>query len=57
MILTVNISINKEFIPTKWYTIIKNSVNEDKFTTKFKKAIKNLDTKYINNKKSLKRVV
>ena len=49
-LLTVNVSIIKKFVPNKWYTIIKNSEEEDKFITNLIETIRKIDTEQINNK-------
>jgi len=56
-LLTVNISIDKEYIPTKRHTIIKNSEEEDKFIGKLINNIKKLDTKNLTSKVALDQTV
>ena len=56
-LLTVDISIVKEFVPNKWCTIIKNSEEKDKFITNLIEAIKKIDTKQISSKDSLELAV
>ena len=48
-LLTVDISINKEYVSTKRYIIIKNSEEEDKFITELINNIKRLNhSKLVN---------
>jgi len=54
--LTIEIFINKKFIQDKWWTIIKNSKEEEKFVNEFKNAISNIDISDISNKESLKEI-
>ena len=51
--LIVDISIIKEFIPDKQYTIIKNSEEENHFITELIEAIKKVDTKQLIDKESV----
>ena len=54
--LTVNISIDEEYVPTKKYTIIKNN-KEDKFIAELINNIKRLDTENLTSKVTLKQTV
>ena len=56
-LLIVDISIIKEFIPNKQYTIIKNSEEENKFITDLIKTIKKIGTEQISNKNLLELAV
>lgn len=52
--LTVNISINEEFIQEEWQTIIKNSKEKNKFTINLIEVIGRIETTTIINKDVLK---
>ena len=54
--LTIEIFINKNFIQDKWWTIIKNSKEEENFVNEFNNAISNIDISDISNKESLKEI-
>jgi len=56
-LLTVNISIFKENIQTKRYTLVKNNKEEDNFIIKLIEAIKGLNTSNIQNKEELKDII
>ena len=56
-LLTVNISIFKENIQTKRYTLVKNSEKEDNFIIELIEAIKGLNTSNIQNKEELKDII
>jgi len=56
-LLTVNISIIKEFVPDKQHMIIKNSKEENKFIFELIKAIKKIDTRNLMNKNLLELAV
>ena len=53
----VDIIINKEFIQNKYWTIIKNSEEEESFISKLKNEIGNINITIRDVSKSLKRVV
>ena len=55
--LTADISIIKKFVLNKWYAIIKNSKEEDKFIIELIDAIKKINTEWLMNKESLKLAV
>ena len=55
--LTVDNSINKEFIQEKHWTIIKNSKEKSKFTLDLIKAVRNIKTTIIVNKDVLENIV
>jgi len=55
--LMVDIIINKEFIQTKWRTIIKNSEEEKLFITELKNKFGKINISDILDCESLKRVV
>jgi len=55
--LTVDNSINKEFIQEKHWTIIKHSKEKSKFTLDLIKAIGNIKTTIIVNKDVLENIV
>jgi len=52
--LVVDIHITEEFIQDKWCTIIKNSKEEEEFTSDLIKAIKKIDTSYLVDKEFVK---
>jgi len=56
-LLVVNIYITEEFVQDKRCTIIKNSKEEEKFTSELVKAIKKIDISQLVDKESLKLVV
>jgi len=55
--LMVNISINKEFIQDKQWSIIRNSEEEKKFVTELMFTLGNIDTTDISNKGSFENIV
>ena len=55
--LIVNISINKEFIQDKQWSIIRNSEEEKKFVTELTFTLGNIDITDISNKGSLENIV
>jgi len=55
--LIVIIIINEEFIQDKYWTIIKNSEEEESFVSKLKSEIGNTNITDISDSKSLERVV
>jgi len=56
-LLTVDITIKKEFVQDKWHTIIKNSEKEENFTSELIEVFSNIDTLYIVNKNALELIV
>lgn len=55
--LTVNIFINKEYVPTKRHTIIKNSEEEVKFIAELINDIKRLNTENLTSKVTLNQTI
>jgi len=54
----VNISINKKFIQDKWWSIIRNSKEEEeKFVTELMFTLENINITDISNKGSLENIV
>jgi len=56
-LLTVNISIFKEHIQTRKWTLVKNSKEEEKFINKLFEAIKRLNMENIQNVEVLEHII
>ena len=57
ILLTINISINENFIQNKKCTIIRNGKEEEKFITKLTNALKSIDISNILSRESLKGII
>jgi len=55
--LTVNISIFKEYIQTRKYTLVKNSKEKNKFINKLIEAIKGINMENIQNEEALNQII
>ena len=55
--LTVDIFISEEFIQDKWWTIIRNSKEEEKFDTELMSTMGNINTLDISSRESLKEII
>lgn len=56
-LLIVDIIISKEFIQDKYWTIIKNSKEEDSFVNELKNIVGNINTTNIPGRELLERIV